>query len=386
MSELINSKSQNIRWHLLVSASAAALLAATYAAGTAEAADTDTDRPTVWIELGGQLQELAGSPEILSPPFFALASDANRSIMTAAQHAPRFGLSEEGKITFQPKHSDLQFSVSVTYGRSSSGKHFHNQTQLPSIHGSVFGKYQTWKSTGLPAIFADGQTSSSEKHVVLDFKAGKDVGLGLFGEHGNSKLSAGVRFAQFTSSSQTTIRAQPFASYYFHSNPGLYKIPIVQFGVYTAFLKAKRDTHAVGPSISWDASMPFVGGNSSAVLSLDWGIDAALLFGRQRARVHHQTAGYYLKAVGGAYVSGAAIKYSHRYDNTPPDQDRSRSVTIPNIGGFAGLSFRYAEAKLSAGYRADFFFNAMDSGIDQRKSSTLGFYGPFATVSIGLGG
>ncbi len=51
-----------------------------------------------------------------------------------------------------------------------------------------------------------------------------------------------------------------------------------------------------------------------------------------------------------------------------------------------GLSYRYKNAKISFGYRADFLFGAMDGGIDSYKSETRGFYGPFATVSIGLGG
>jgi hypothetical protein len=37
-------------------------------------------------------------------------------------------------------------------------------------------------------------------------------------------------------------------------------------------------------------------------------------------------------------------------------------------------------------YRADFFFGAMDGGIDTAKKENVGFYGPFATISIGLGG
>jgi hypothetical protein len=42
--------------------------------------------------------------------------------------------------------------------------------------------------------------------------------------------------------------------------------------------------------------------------------------------------------------------------------------------------------KVSLGYRADFFFGAMDAGIDSPDSKTVGFRGPFATVSLGLGG
>jgi len=41
---------------------------------------------------------------------------------------------------------------------------------------------------------------------------------------------------------------------------------------------------------------------------------------------------------------------------------------------------------VSLGYRADFFFGAMDTGIDTAKRTTTGFFGPFATVSIGIGG
>ena len=59
---------------------------------------------------------------------------------------------------------------------------------------------------------------------------------------------------------------------------------------------------------------------------------------------------------------------------------------MPNLGGFAGISVKYPNAKISLGYRADFFFGAVDAGIDARRTKDLGFNGPFATISIGLGG
>ncbi len=68
------------------------------------------------------------------------------------------------------------------------------------------------------------------------------------------------------------------------------------------------------------------------------------------------------------------------------DHARSRGVIVPNVGGFAGLSVKYPNAKVSFGYKADFFFGAMDGGIDVRRTEDVGFHGPFATVSIGLGG
>ncbi len=51
--------------------------------------------------------------------------------------------------------------------------------------------------------------------------------------------------------------------------------------------------------------------------------------------------------------------------------NRVRTVVVPNLGAMAGLSFRYANAKVSFGYRADFFFGAIDGGIDTRKSEIL---------------
>ena len=83
------------------------------------------------------------------------------------------------------------------------------------------------------------------------------------------------------------------------------------------------------------------------------------------------------------------MKYANRYvvshySANPPA--RSRFVTVPNLGGFAGLTFRVENFKMSAGYRADFFFGAMDGGIDTTQKENCGFFGPFASVSIGLGG
>jgi hypothetical protein len=50
----------------------------------------------------------------------------------------------------------------------------------------------------------------------------------------------------------------------------------------------------------------------------------------------------------------------------------------------AGISFRYPNAKVSFGYRADLFLGAMDVGIDARHTKDRNFYGPFATISLGL--
>ncbi len=57
---------------------------------------------------------------------------------------------------------------------------------------------------------------------------------------------------------------------------------------------------------------------------------------------------------------------------------------MPNVGGFAGLSYNFPNAKVSIGYRGDFFFGAIDGGLDTTQKETRGFYGPFATISVGF--
>ena len=60
MSELMNARSdsRDFRWQLLTTVSALALLTSVYGSNRSEAADQDADRPTVWIELGGQLEHM----------------------------------------------------------------------------------------------------------------------------------------------------------------------------------------------------------------------------------------------------------------------------------------------------------------------------------------
>ena len=113
-------------------------------------------------------------------------------------------------------------------------------------------------------------------------------------------------------------------------------------------------------------------------ITFDWGINAALLFGRQKMRGHHQSTERY----HGHKYSANYRKVLHHYSYNP---SRSRSITVPNVGGFAGFSLRWPNAKVSLGYRGDFFFGAMDGGVDTRKNETLGFNGPYASISVGLG-
>ena len=167
--------------------------------------------------------------------------------------------------------------------------------------------------TPVLVIFGDAHGNTGETHTILDFQAGKDVGLGLFGARGSSVVSAGVRFAQFTNRSDAALYARPIYDLGAPGTKGIIRgLPINAIRhTYTAFMHSRRDTRALGPSLSWDASLPVIGDDSDASLNFDWGLNAAVLFGRQRAQVHHQTQGDEIKGFS------SQVKYDHHYSHAP---------------------------------------------------------------------
>ncbi|HEY5238568.1 MAG TPA: hypothetical protein VIJ62_09330 [Rhizomicrobium sp.] len=401
MSELINTKyrNENFRRNLLANVSLVAMLGYFGVSQAVLAESADGDKPVVWVELGAQFQQADQESELFAPPFVENAPAADRDPMIAPQEPLPFSIGGEGKIAFEPSDTGWVLSAAIVYGRSSGAKHDHKQTQLPYVKQYV-GLVGRTRFLIQPRydVFGDGQTTLKESHDVIDFKAGKDVGLGLFGADGKSVFSAGVRFAQFTSSSNVALHARPeyklgalnAGNYYYITSSGKrlhfrYRTYNILRRTNEASAQIRRSTHALGPSISWDASARVAGNDPGMTVAVDWGLNAAVLFGRQRVHIHQQTTGSYHAYVGGRYASNRHLIQSS-YANAPGDVARSRGATIPNVGGFAGITFEKSITKISLGYKADFFFNVMDGGIDTAKKENVGFYGPFATISIGIGG
>ncbi|HEY5237791.1 MAG TPA: hypothetical protein VIJ62_05370 [Rhizomicrobium sp.] len=400
MSELTDTFNDRnaFRRRLLATASAIALLGSANWMDSARAADGDADRPLVWIELGGQAEQLSGSQETFAPPFTSLITQNNYPSPTAFENNASWMIGGNGKISFQPEDSDWLFSASGRFGRANSQKSNRVQKTGQFTGHIVFSEpakerydFRTFhlQHTG----YSYTKATASESYAVIDFQAGKDVGIGRIGGDGASEFGFGVRFAQFQSKSNVRINADPdfrlahhtrVNPYYLDPTLGIY-VPVYHRssrGVWHALngsAQSARSFHGIGPSISWNASSPMMGSMPDGELALDWGVNGAILFGRQRAQVHHQTTAQYHT------VLSRQSAYTISSQNSA-DHARARTVVVPNVGGFAGWSFRYSNAKLSLGYRADFFFGAMDGGIDTAKKENVGFYGPFASVSVGLGG
>ena len=363
MSELINTHDSRatIRWKLLTSASVLALMVTVSSANLAKA--EDSDRPQVWIELGGQYTLLDDAQQRYAPPFLSPAAvipfPSTLPSPLPAQKPSRASVDYNGKISFEPEGSDWVFSAAVRYGRSSRSARMQK----------TLTAYNTYSGLPSPAAadFVNSKANEQQTHAILDFMAGKDVGLGMLGS--TSVLSGGVRIAQFTSGLSAYVNADP--DYHLKSYHDLFK----------GTEQARHNFRGIGPAISWDASAPVAGNTQDGEITFDWGVNAAMLFGRRATNIHHQTSQCH--AVGTRF-SGVRCTADPVY-NTTGSLKRSHTATVPNVGGYAGFSMRYANAKVSFGYRVDEFFGAIDGGIATAKNENRGFQGPYASISIGVG-
>jgi iron complex outermembrane receptor protein len=346
--------------------------------------DTDNGKPPLWVEIGTNFDQLEDGRQLFDPPFVKSIPSYFSSPL-ATQEPPTTGLDWEGKLSFEPDDSDWVFTADIRYGRDSSKRHVHPSTSPQKI-------YITFPHDQLHPGFHDQRyidtlTRDSERHTIMDFMAGKDVGLGMLGGTGSSVLSGGLRMASFMSRSSASIYTLP--------NSDIFPDGMHYQQNFSGSAQGKSSFHGIGPAVSWDASTPIDGTEQDGQITVDWGANAAVLFGRQKANGQAgKTAGYYYcrnffypsrgpDCHGGKRSFGTYISH---YQNPLVSHARSRAVTVPNLGGFIGLSMKYQNAKVSFGYRADEFFGAMDGGINTYKAEDRGFFGPFANISIGLGG
>jgi hypothetical protein len=388
MSELIQ-RSDNAaiaRWRLLAGVSALALTG--YAVLPNSAAAEDPGRPTVWIEVGAQLERLTDGQDPYSPPFVSALLENPFTPPSEVQRAPRYSFGQEGKLTFAPEGSNWIFSATLRYGRANRSGGSHEETS-PSSAKLIqhFPVYSIYNTVLVPVQAERNATTSSEihtSHFLVDFQVGRDVGLGMFGRTGASTIYAGIRVGQFVSRSKVRIDSDPDFTKAYRTISGLgpyqsayIKIPNQHWDLYSGKFNAARSFHGIGPSLEWDADVTVIGNPDVGAVTFDWGLNGALLFGRQKVTVNHQTMAHY--GSGNHYFVLPTV-YPTKVHTTV----RTRSVVVPNVGGFAGFSLRFPNAKVSLGYRVDAFFGAMDGGTSTQKTYDRSFYGPFATISIGL--
>ncbi len=344
--------------------------------------DAGGGKPHLWIELGGQAEYINGQGDVFTPAFLALypTSPVLHNVSPTQEQRPSlFSYGEEARVSFQPDDSDWVFSAAVRYGRSGNSTQVHHQTTGVHQQKYVSGVPQPTNVLFTNEKFATTTVTHQESHTILDFMAGKDVGLGMFGLDGTSTISGGVRSAQFGSKATVDIRARPDMNFVTFNSPPILVYINPYFHDYHFTGEATRTFQGIGPSIAWDASTPVAGEPQDGEITFDWGANAAVLFGKQKSRVKHSEYGRDFPSSGFGQYKNSFISYQKTGGH---NSDKARAV--PNLGAFAGASYRFNNARISFGYRADVFFGALDGGVDAPKNQTTGFYGPFAKISLGL--
>lgn len=382
-----------MRKQFLTTASAIALAAYGWGVERANAGE-----PPVWIEIGWHGDQIYSSDNQFKLPIGSALSPDGITGPLIQNVSLSNGNGDDGTISFRPNGVDWTFSAAITYGRSRGKGAIRQAEPNPSFnvyHSSIPSYAVPWHETiaghGPASNFIDIDTFNSESHIILDFQAGHDVGLGSLG---TSTLSAGVRFANFRSrlrvanlEANTDFHLSHFQSTHLTSallSSTIQYIPWIHSHNTATWREMKgtgrssQNFSGIGPSIQWKASSPLFGNSEhGGQFSLDWGVNAALLFGRQKTHVQHSTK-------VGSYRSGFRIHQTSTYTSAGTSK-KIRNITVPDVGGTAGISYRMRNLKVSVGYRADFFLRVLDTGIAGQSSSTRGFYGPFASISIGVG-
>lgn len=377
MNKKINRGSMKYRSQLLITASAILLVGTDFGPAVA---GSGQDRPQFWLELGWQFAQIGGKPEGYSPPFFQLIDESDLPRPANAEDVLAWSYGGEGTISYEPKGTDWIFSASALFGRAQGHKHVHQQDPKPDSPPSFPLPLYVFAQR-----YVDTKASNTETHIIADFEAGKDIGLGLLSNGGSAVASFGIRFAHFRSQTGAKVLSDPDFAFYkgpFFPPFSAY-LPLQHYHAFDGEFHADRTFQGIGPEISLKASSPIAGEPSGGEISLDWGANAAVLFGRQNNEISQRTTAYQNRPE--YHMQNGTPKYVEPYYNhTPAPIHRHKSIVVPNVGGFAAISANWSVAKISVGYRADFFFGAIDGGTDTYKSKMHSFSGPFATISIGV--
>ncbi len=189
-------------------------------------------------------------------------------------------------------------------------------------------------------IFLGTDTTNEEEFIRLDAMAGYDVDPATLPD-AEVRIIGGIRFLHFDVDENGTVR---------DSISGL-----------TGPDRTDRKFTGAGPRLGVETTIPL---NEKAALELD--AAGALLLGERRFKKDLTV------------LSGGTVVLN---DNT----SRTKTIVVPNIELFAGLSYTFSEysLKVTGGYSVDAYFNLVDAGCRCFfKGGDRVFHGPTLRAKI----
>jgi outer membrane receptor protein involved in Fe transport len=347
------------------------------------------------IEVSGQVQRQDAPYERLRPE--AIANLPAELDATDIQNRDLdWGDGRALKLTWRPDGSPWFVSGAMRYGRTNNDMSHSHQTMagptgcaVKMYYGYDFPamlcdpnspKYRA-NAVAHSIEWMDGTAKDREEHSIVDFEVGRDVGLGFASK---SALSAGVRYAEFQSSTRITavgltdwVIPDGFAKYY--SDPANLGASHLNHRIR---LDADREFRGTGPTVSWAAATRLLGRDDTGQVNLDWSLTGGVLFGKQKTQIEGvEEVGYYR----GGYKYFPQPRVGPK-TITPVSIPRTESVTAPLVDLSLGLSYEIQRIKIGAGYRWERYFDILDVGYAEHEDADRTIDGPYFKLSVGFGG
>jgi outer membrane receptor protein involved in Fe transport len=340
------------------------------------------------VEISGQVQRHDAPYEAMAPSFIGEFSPALQPA-TLFNRDMDWGDGREVKVTYRPE-GHWSISAGLRYGRTNTDMaRLHLEEDGPRscafipalnylcpIYAAMYGEDAVYRTA---TNWSDSAARSSEEHTMASFEVGRDVGLGALGQ---STVSAGLRYAQFTSRTYAEMSGIP--DWYFPDgwSPAFgTKYPATSH-VYDASAEGVREFDGTGPTLTWASSIALMDSDDAGRLGLDWSVGGGVLFGKQKTSIK-----------GGESVGEFEGRYIYdipRLTDPPPvvpiDVSRSQSVTAPLLDVSLGLSYEIQRTRIGAGYRWERYFDVLDVGAGESKDGDRTIDGPYFKIAVGFGG
>ena len=323
------------------------------------------------VEIGGGTDQFGGDAENYTPPWLGDSLNVVGGTLAAQTQDLDWGDTRDVKLTYAPS-GGWKVAGAYRFGKTNASHRVAAYGGNPPSHlFAADGPTLDYDNHGISAV------KDTEAHSILDFEVGRDLGLGAI----HSAVSAGLRYANFKSTSHVTIDGIA-DSYIVPIVPLKYfpGAPRSHFNAFTNTLDSEREFEGAGPSISWDAALRLWGDDTAGHADVDWSVSGGVLFGKQTTDNN--------ETIWGQYDRGTASNQTRTtlYDETLSTVHRSHNVSVPNVSLTLGLSYSVERVKVSTGYSYDRFFNAIDGGVSEAKSYDRTIQGPYLKLAIGFGG
>ncbi len=337
------------------------------------------------LEVGGQVQRHDAPNQAYAPGFL----DAFSPVIDPRGYQDvdlDWGDGRDVKLTYAPGEA-WKASVDIRFGKTNRAGRLYETESLPKAcfyAQSFCDAYAPLRDNPKyylnPKNWSETFLYEQEKHTVVDFMVGRDVGFGALGA-GKSTLSAGLRYAKLESLTSVDMTGIPD----WQIAPEYVGFSLAQNHRYRSETVTEREFRGAGPVLAWEASQRLLGNSNTGEINADWSLSGGVLFGKQKTAIQgSEREAYYNQMYAGAY-NNPPTPYE------PPvvtgvDLRRSRSVTVPVAALSLGLSYKIDRMKVGAGYRWERYFDAIDGGMNGGKSYDRTIDGPYFKIAVGFGG